>query len=164
VIGAEQEFCKSRKIVFEWLKLRVDDPFPETNQTVAQVLLAVHRSYVAPLKPLLARVHGLAHITGGGIPGNLSRVLPPGTEAVVDAGSWPWPPVFRVLMRGGQVSRDEMRRVFNLGIGMIAIVARDDVEAAVRAAERTNVGAWLIGEIRAASRKPHASAVRFEER
>jgi phosphoribosylformylglycinamidine cyclo-ligase len=157
-------YTLARKIVFEWLKLRVDDPFPETNQTVAQVLLAVHRSYVAPLKPLLARVHGLAHITGGGIPGNLSRVLPPGTEAVVDAGSWPWPPVFRVLMRGGQVSRDEMRRVFNLGIGMIAIVARDDVEAAVRAAERTNVGAWLIGEIRAASRKPHASAVRFEER
>jgi phosphoribosylaminoimidazole (AIR) synthetase len=67
-------------------------------------------------------------------------------------------------MRAGQVGRDEMRRVFNLGVGMIAVVARDDVEAAMRAAERTHVAAWLIGEVRAASRKPGASAVRFEER
>ncbi len=157
-------YTLARKIVFDWMKLRIDDPFPETSQTVAQALLAVHRSYATTLKPILPRVHALAHITGGGIPGNLNRVLPPGTEAVVNAGSWPWPPLFRVLMRGGQVGRDEMRRVFNLGIGMIAVVARDDVEAAMRAAERTNVAAWLIGEIRAASRKPHASAVRFEER
>ena len=83
---------------------------------------------------------------------------------MVGAGNWPWPPLFRVLMRAGQVARDEMRRVFNLGIGMIAVVARDDVEAALRAAERAHVGAWLIGEIRAASRQPPASAVRFEER
>lgn len=157
-------YTLARKIVFEWLKLSIHDPFPETSQTVAQVLLAVHRSYATTVKPILNRVHALAHITGGGIPGNLTRVLPPGTEAVVDAGSWPWPPLFRVLMRAGQVGRDEMRRVFNLGIGMIAVVARDDVEAALRAGERTHVAAWLIGEIRAASRKPHASAVRFEER
>ena len=157
-------YTLARKIVFDWMKLRIDDPLPETNQTVAQALLAVHRSYAATLKPILPRVHALAHITGGGIAGNLNRVLPPGTEAVVNAGGWPWPPLFRVLMRGGQVGRDEMRRVFNLGIGMIAVVAREDVEAAMRGAERTNVEAWLIGEIRAASRKPHASAVRFEER
>ena len=157
-------YTLARRIVFDWLKLRIDDPFPETGQTVAQVLLAVHRSYATTLRPVLDRVHALAHITGGGIPGNLSRVLPPGTEALVGAGSWPWPSLFRVLMRAGQVARDEMRRVFNLGIGMIAVVARDDVEAALRAAERTHVGAWLIGEIRAASRQPPASAVRFEER
>ncbi|HWC75311.1 MAG TPA: phosphoribosylformylglycinamidine cyclo-ligase [Gemmatimonadales bacterium] len=157
-------YTLARKIVFEWLKLGIDDPFPETGQTVAQVLLAVHRSYAATLRPVLSRVHALAHITGGGIPGNLGRVLPPGTEAVIDAGGWPWPPLFRVLMRGGQLSRDEMRRVFNLGIGMIAVLGRDDVEAAMRAAERTNVATWIIGEIRAASRKPNAPAVRFEER
>ena len=121
---------------------------------MAQVLLAVHRSYAATLKPILDRVHALAHITGGGIPGNLARVLPSGTEAVVNAGSWPWPSLFRVLMRAGQVSREEMRRVFNLGIGMIAVLARDDVEAALQAAERAKVQAWLIGEIRAASRPP----------
>ena len=153
-------YTLARKIVFDWMKLGVDDRFPETEQSVGQVLLAVHRSYTAALRPLLGDVHALAHVTGGGIAGNLVRVLPPGVEAVVDAGSWPWPPLFRVLMRAGQVGREEMRRVFNLGVGMIAVVARDDVETAVRAAERVQVPAWLIGEVRAGS-KP---VVRFEER
>ena len=153
-------YTLARKIVFESMKLGLDDRFPETEQSVGEVLLAVHRSYAAALRPLLGEVHALAHVTGGGIAGNLVRVLPPGVEAVVDAGSWPWPPLFRVLMRAGQVGREEMRRVFNLGVGMIAVVARDDVEAAVRAAERAQVPAWLIGEVRAGS-KP---VVRFEER
>jgi len=153
-------YTLARKIVFDWMKLGIDDRFPETEQSVRQVLLAVHRSYAAALRPLLGDVHALAHVTGGGIAGNLVRVLPPGVEAVVDAGSWPWPPLFRVLMRAGQVGREEMRRVFNLGVGMIAVVARADVEAAVRAAERAQVQAWLIGEVRAGS-KP---VVRFEER
>ena len=153
-------YTLARKIVFDGMKLGIDDRFPETEQSVGQVLLAVHRSYAAALRPLLGDVHALAHVTGGGIAGNLVRVLPPGVEAVVDAGSWPWPPPFRVLMRAGQVGREEMRRVFNLGVGMIAVVARDDVEAAVRASERVQVPAWLIGEVRASS-KP---VVRFEER
>ena len=153
-------YTLARKIVFESLKLGIDDRFPETEQSVGEVLLAVHRSYAVALRPVLGDVHALAHVTGGGIVGNLVRVLPPGVEAVVDAGSWPWPPLFRVLMRGGQVSRDEMRRVFNLGVGMIAVVARHDVETTVRAADRAQVPAWLIGEVRAGS-KP---VVRFEER
>ncbi len=153
-------YTLARKIVFEGMKLALDDPFPETGQSVREVLLAVHRSYASALRPLLDTVHALAHVTGGGIAGNLVRVLPPGVEAVVDAGSWPWPPLFRVLMRAGKVSRDEMRRVFNLGVGMIAVVGRDDVETAMRAASRAQVQAWLIGEVRAGS-KP---VVRFEER
>ena len=68
-------YTLARKIVFDWMKLRIDDPLPETNQTVAQALLAVHRSYAATLKPILPRVHALAHITGGGIPGNLAREI-----------------------------------------------------------------------------------------
>lgn len=153
-------YTLARKIVFESMKLGIGDRFPETEQSVGEVLLAVHRSYALALRPVLGDVHALAHVTGGGIAGNLVRVLPPGVEAVVDAGSWPWPPLFRVLMRAGQVGRDEMRRVFNLGVGMIAVVARQDVETAVRAAERVQVQAWLIGEVRAGS-KP---VVRFEER
>jgi len=153
-------YTLARKIVFDSMKLGIDDPFPETEQSVRQVLLAVHRSYAAALRPVLDHVHALAHVTGGGIAGNLIRVLPAGVEAVVDAGSWPWPPLFRVLMRAGQVGRDEMRRVFNLGVGMIACVARDDVETVVHAADRAQVRAWLIGEVRAGS-KP---VVRFEER
>ncbi len=153
-------YTLARKIVFEGMKLAIDDPFPDTGQSVREVLLAVHRSYAPALRPLLDTVHALAHVTGGGIAGNLVRVLPPGVEAAVDAGSWPWPPLFRVLMRAGKVSRDEMRRVFNLGVGMIAVVGRDDVETAMRAASRAQVQAWLIGEVRAGS-KP---VVRFEER
>jgi len=155
-------YTLARKIVFERMTLGIDDPFPETGQSVAQVLLAIHRSYAAALRPVLGIVHALAHVTGGGIPGNLVRVLPPGAVAVVDAGSWPWPAQFRVLMRAGQVGRDEMRRVFNLGIGMIAVAARDDVEALVRAAHRAQVQTWVIGEIRAG--KGASPAVRFEER
>jgi len=156
-------YTLARKIVFEWMKLGIDDPFPETEQTVGQVLLAVHRSYATAVRPVLGNVHALAHITGGGIAGNLVRVLPPGSEAIVDAGSWPWPPLFRVLMRAGQVAREEMRRVFNLGVGMIAVAARDDVEAVIQAAERVKVPAWIIGEIRGGkgAGKP---VVRFEER
>ncbi|HEY3221899.1 MAG TPA: phosphoribosylformylglycinamidine cyclo-ligase [Gemmatimonadales bacterium] len=157
-------YTLARKIVFDGMKLGIDDPFPETAQTVGQVLLAVHRSYAAALRPLLGAVHALAHVTGGGLAGNLVRVLPPDVEAVIDAGSWPWPPLFRVLMRAGKVGREEMRRVFNLGVGMIACVARDDVEAAARAAERAQVQAWIIGEIRPARQGASAAAVRFEER
>src|SRR5436309_8953674 len=152
-------YTLARKIIFESMKLRVDAPFPETEQTVGQVLLAVHRSYAAALRPVLGEVHALAHITGGGIPGNLVRVLPAGSDAVVDAGSWPWPPLFRVLMRAGQVSLGEMRRVFNLGIGMIAVAGRDDAEAAIAAAKRAGSEAWVIGEVRAGTR-----GVKFSER
>ena len=156
-------YTLARKIVFDWMKLGIDDAFPETEQTVGQVLLAVHRSYATAVRPVLTRLHALAHVTGGGIAGNLIRVLPPGTEAVIDAGSWPWPPIFRVLMRAGQVDRTEMRRVFNLGVGMIAVVARDDVEAVVQAAERVKVPAWIIGEIRG-GKNAAKPVVRFEER
>ena len=152
-------YTLARRIVFDRLRLDVRDEFPETGRSVAQVLLDVHRSYAAAVSPVLPRLHALAHITGGGIPGNLVRVLPEGCEAVVDARSWRWPPVFRVLMRAGAVSLGEMRRVFNLGVGMIAVAARDDTEAVIATANRTGVEAWIIGEIR-----PGTTAVTFAER
>jgi phosphoribosylformylglycinamidine cyclo-ligase len=152
-------YTLARQIVFEQLKLDVHDPFPGTDRSVAEELLAVHRSYATVVTPVLRRLRALAHITGGGIAGNLVRVLPEGCEAVVDAGSWPWPAVFRTLTRAGKVSIDEMRRVFNLGVGMIAIVARDDVDAVVQAAERAKVPAWMIGEVH-----PGKTGVRFTER
>lgn len=155
-------YTLARRIVFDTLQLGLADRFPETDETVADALLAVHRSYARLVQPIVDRVHALAHITGGGIAGNLARVLPPGRAAVIDAASWPWPPLFRVLMRAGGVTRDEMRRVFNLGIGMIAVVARDDVEAAMRAAAQAAVAAWIIGEVREAS--AGTAGVRFEER
>ena len=152
-------YTLARRIVFERLRLDVHDEFPETGRTVAQVLLDVHRSYAAVVNPVLSRLHALAHITGGGIPGNLVRVLPEGCEAVVDARAWRWPPVFRVLRRAGEVSLVEMRRVFNLGVGMIAVSARDDTEAVIAAAKRAGIEAWIIGEIR-----PGPRDVKFAER
>jgi phosphoribosylformylglycinamidine cyclo-ligase len=140
-------YTLARQVVFDRLHLNPDDPFPDTGRTVAQVLLDVHRSYAPALVPVLERIHALAHVTGGGIAGNLARVIPDTCEAVVDAGSWQWPAVFRVLMRAGQVSLGEMRRVFNLGIGMIAVVPRDDVEVIHRTAERAHVPVSVIGEV-----------------
>jgi phosphoribosylformylglycinamidine cyclo-ligase len=152
-------YTLARRIVFDILRLDVLDEFPETGRRVAQVLLDVHRSYAPAVTPIISRLHALAHITGGGIPGNLVRVLPGSTEAVVDAGGWPWPAVFRVLMRAGDVSLGEMRRVFNLGIGMIAVAGRDDAEAVMAAAKRAAIEAWVIGEVRAGTR-----GVKFSER
>lgn len=152
-------YTLARRIVFAEMGLGIDDPFPETSESVAQVLLAVHRSYAAAVMPVIARIHALAHITGGGIPGNLIRVLPDGCEALVEAGAWEWPPLFRVLMRAGKVSLPEMRDVFNLGIGMIAVVGRDDVEPVVAAAARAGIPAWVTGEIR-----PGKTGVQFSQR
>jgi phosphoribosylformylglycinamidine cyclo-ligase len=152
-------YTLARRIVFDDLKLDVGDKFPDANATVGEVLLAVHTSYSVAITPVLPLIHALAHITGGGVAGNLVRVLPETCEAVVDAGSWSWPQVFRVLKTAGQVSLPEMRRVFNIGIGMIAVVGRDDVESVRRAAVRAQIKTWIIGEI-----VPGKTGVRFTER
>jgi len=142
-------YTLARKIVFEVMGLGVGDELPGTGRSVADELLAVHRSYLALLLPLLDadRIRGLAHITGGGIPGNLPRVLPAGLGATVDRGAWAVPPVFRTLQEAGNVDRLEMDRVFNMGIGMIAVVRPEDADAVQTASEAAGVGARVIGEI-----------------
>lgn len=144
-------YTLARKIVFEVMGLGVDDELPGTGRSVADELLAVHRSYLPLIWPLLEadRIQGLAHITGGGIPGNLPRVLPQGLGAEVDRASWEVPPVFRTLQEAGGVSRDEMDRVFNMGIGMIAIARGDDADAVVAAARAAGLDARAIGRVRA---------------
>src|SRR5690606_38467293 len=115
-------YTLARHVLFDTRKLSLDDTLPGAEVNVADALLAVHRSYDAAIRPALHAVHGLAHITGGGIAGNLVRVLPENIEAVIDAKSWQWPAVFQAIADGGKVSRDEMREVFNLGVGMVAAV------------------------------------------
>ena len=151
-------YTLARRIVFDVMKLQLHDILGDTGLTVADALLAVHRSYVTAVMPVISRLHGLAHITGGGIPGNLVRVLPDTCEAVVDARSWPLPPLFRVLQQAGGVSMDEMRDVFNLGVGLIAAVAPGEMEGVVRAATAAGVTTWRIGEVRAGPK-----GVRFAE-
>jgi phosphoribosylformylglycinamidine cyclo-ligase len=106
--------------------------------------------------PVISRIHGIAHITGGGIPGNLIRVLPEGCEAVVDPKSWTLPPLFRLLQEAGKVATEEMRDVFNLGVGLIAVLPRADADAALAAAKGAGVDAWVCGEVRRGTQ-----AVRF---
>ncbi|HEX7024219.1 MAG TPA: phosphoribosylformylglycinamidine cyclo-ligase [Gemmatimonadales bacterium] len=141
-------YTLARRILFERMKLGLDAPLPGAGETVADALLAVHRSYWAALEPVLDRIHGMAHITGGGIPGNLVRVLPEGCEAVVDSGSWRQPPLFELLAREGDVTGREMREVFNLGVGMIVVLPAADVEAVRASAGRAGIPAWVLGEIR----------------
>jgi len=141
-------YTLARRIIFESMGLAVHQPLPGTGQSVADALLAVHQSYLKAVTPVLDRVHGLAHITGGGIPGNLVRVLPAGCEAVVRDGSWPMPPLFATLQKAGGVSIEEMRDVFNLGVGLIAALPAEHVGAAQAAASADGVATWIIGEVR----------------
>lgn len=144
-------YTLARKIVFDVMGLGADDELPGTGGTVADELLAVHRSYLPILHDPLEHgiVHGLAHVTGGGIPGNLPRVLPDGLGAVVDRAAWEVPAVFRALQEAGRVATDEMDRVFNMGIGMISVVESASADAVRAAAEAHGVASWVIGSIEA---------------
>jgi phosphoribosylformylglycinamidine cyclo-ligase len=151
-------YSLARRIVFEQMRLGLDDRLGDTGQGVAEALLTIHRSYLRSVDPVLAQVHGLAHITGGGIGGNLIRILPAGVEATVDPNSWTWPPLFRVLQQAGGVSVEEMRGVFNLGVGLVAVLPPEAVAAAQAAAGADGVATWIMGDVRRGSR-----AVRFAQ-
>ncbi|HEV8151153.1 MAG TPA: phosphoribosylformylglycinamidine cyclo-ligase [Gemmatimonadales bacterium] len=140
-------YTLARRILFERLGLILESPLPDTGRSVADALLAVHRSYFAAVFPALQGMHGIAHITGGGIPGNLIRVLPQGCEARIAVASWDWPPLFQFLREAGEVSLEEMRAVFNLGVGLIAVLPASAVPAARLAAEQAGVGTWVLGEV-----------------
>lgn len=140
-------YTLARRVLFEKMGLTLDAALPETGGTVADALLAVHRSYVSSVMPVVARMHGIAHITGGGIGGNLARILPAGTGATVDARSWALPPLFRILQQGGSLSTGEMREVFNLGVGLIAVLPPEAVPAAQAAAAAAGVATWVMGEV-----------------
>jgi phosphoribosylformylglycinamidine cyclo-ligase len=140
-------YTLARRILFDDMRLDVDATMPELGATVADALLAVHRSYWRAIRPVLERVHGLAHITGGGIAGNLARSLKPGCEAAVERGSWPVPRVFEVLEHGGHVDNEEMYRVFNMGLGMIAIVSPAEETRVRSAAAAAGVDTWMVGEV-----------------
>ena len=148
-------YSLARRIVSERLRLGVTDEFPGSGSSVADSLLSVHRSYLGALRPVLSKVHALAHITGGGIPGNLNRVMPSDLDVTVDTRSWDVPPLFRVLQDAGQVPLDEMFRAFNMGVGMIVVgpeSAADDVISSARAA---GVGAWRVGQTSTGSGRVH---------
>jgi phosphoribosylformylglycinamidine cyclo-ligase len=144
-------FSLARRIVDERMQLDANDRFPGDARSVADVMLAVHRSYLESLRPVLSRVHAMAHITGGGIPGNLNRVLPPTLDAVVDTSTWEIPNLFRQLAQAGNVDRDEMFRAFNMGVGMLVIGPADAAQDVVEAAAECGVKAWRAGAVQRGS-------------
>ncbi len=140
-----------RKIVFELAGLNADDRVEELGQTVGQALLTPTRLYVRPVRRVLNYytvkrvVHGIAHITGGGLHENLERILPEGIRAVIDRGSWTVPPVFPWLARLGEVDADEMDQVFNMGIGMAMIVSSYYADAIRHQLADGGIESWTIG-------------------
>jgi phosphoribosylformylglycinamidine cyclo-ligase len=143
-------YALARRIVFDQLGLRVDSYVSELGRTVGDALLEPHRSYLPIIRPLLdgGRIKGMAHITGGGITDNLPRVLPHGTAAVVDTNAWDVPALFRWLQLAGGIPVEDMRRTFNMGIGLIVVAARDRSEPLIEElAARGGRDARVIGEI-----------------
>jgi phosphoribosylformylglycinamidine cyclo-ligase len=140
-------YTLARQVMFDDLGLEIDSEVPGLGVTAGEALLAIHRSYWASVNPVLDRVHALAHITGGGIPGNLSRSLPDGRAAHLARSAWDVPPLFTVLQDGGDLEELEMYRVFNMGLGLIAIVESSDVQAVFDSAIAAGVKTWQVGEI-----------------
>jgi phosphoribosylformylglycinamidine cyclo-ligase len=143
-------YSLARKIVFDEMRLKVDQHIPELGRTLGEALIEPHRSYLPLVRPLLdgGRIKGLAHITGGGITDNLPRVLPHGMAAVVDASAWDVPPLFRWLQANGRVPTEDMMRTFNMGIGLIIVTGRDKGEQLIEElAARGGRDARVIGEV-----------------
>ena len=141
-------YSLARRIVRERMGLDVSDPFPgEGGASVADVLLRVHRSYLPILRSHLPRIHALAHITGGGIPGNLNRALPSTLDAAVHTSTWAVPNVFERLGAAGAVSRDELFRAFNMGVGMMVLVSPEDRDGVIASATAAGIKAWHAGDV-----------------
>jgi len=135
-------YTLARKLIFRTAGLSPDDVIPGSGVTAADALLAVHRSYVSSVLPLVGEpgLHAMAHITGGGFPDNIGRTLPGHFDAVIDLDSWEAPLLFRYLAEVGDLSERELYRTFNMGIGMVLVVSPEDErrfeEALVGSGER----------------------------
>ncbi|WP_054683940.1 phosphoribosylformylglycinamidine cyclo-ligase [Rhodothermus marinus] len=141
-------YSLARKVLLS--RFSVHDRPPELEgASVGEALLAVHRSYLKPIRALIEAdcVHALVHVTGGGIPGNTARVVPEGLRFEVDYDTWERPAIFRLIQELGEVPEDDMRRTFNLGIGLIAIVPGDRKAEAMRTLEALGERPIEIGRI-----------------
>lgn len=142
-------YSLARKVLFEVMGLAVDSRLPELGLSVGRALLLPHRGYLHALEPLLERgkIRALAHITGGGFQGNIPRVLPAGLGARIRTRSWSVPPIFRLIQEGGRIGDAEMFRTFNMGIGMVVIVAPEDHHDVEHSLERRGESSFLIGSV-----------------
>lgn len=144
-----------RRLLFDRMKLAIDDRYPDSSESVADVLLRPHRSYLNALLPLIGdgTVHALSHITGGGIPENLVRVLPEDVDARIDRSSWSVPHEFTAVQRHGGVSDEEMFLTFNMGVGMVVVVDAEAADGVVARLRESGEAAWVIGSVTTGSRE-----------
>jgi phosphoribosylformylglycinamidine cyclo-ligase len=158
-------FSLARRVLEKEMGLGMGDRVEALGATVGEALLTPTRIYARAVAALLASagdaVHGLSHITGGGLPGNVPRVLPDGLGAQLDLGTYQRPAVFDVLQRGGPVDEGEMRRTFNLGVGLVAIVEKKAAPAAIAALTDAGERAWTLGEVVSVGDVPFEERVRF---
>lgn len=147
-------YTLARRVLLEKSGLSVHDLFPGSKQSVGDVLLKVHRSYLHPVQALLEKVQvrGMAHITGGGLIDNIPRILPDSAQAVIDCSTWRVPPVFSTIGERGGVDPDEMFRVFNMGIGYVVIVRAADRDAAMQVLRDAHARPVEIGSIETGKR------------
>ncbi len=138
-----------REIFFEQEKLKIDSYVADLDKSIGEELLIPHRNYLPVIKDFLGSddLHGLAHITGGGITQNLARILPQTLDAQVDLDSWKIPAIFELIQNQGQVEKDEMFRTFNMGLGMILVVAQEGILRAEEFLRSCTEPFHLIGEI-----------------
>ncbi len=145
-------YSLARKVLLEQAGLKLDERIPDpafAGRTLGDELLQPHRCYWPVLRPLIeARMlKGLAHITGGGLTENPPRILPPGCALEIKLGSWPVPPIFQLIERHGSVPEDDMLRTFNMGIGMILILAEVRLAEVERRLKKSREKFWIIGRV-----------------
>jgi phosphoribosylformylglycinamidine cyclo-ligase len=147
-------YSLARKVLLERGKLKLGAKIPELGRALGEELLAPTRIYARVVATVSrsGAVKGMAHITGGGIAGNLRRVLPPGRRAWIDRRAWKVPPIFDLIQKIGRVAGDEMDRTFNNGLGMILVVDKDRIDRAARALKQLREPYCIIGEIKKGSR------------
>jgi phosphoribosylformylglycinamidine cyclo-ligase len=154
-------FSLARKVLLEHAGLSLEARLPGLPGTLAQTLMTPTTIYARQLLALRTAVDikGLAHITGGGLPGNLPRCIPDGLKAVLRAGSWEEPAIFSLIAERGQVARDEMLRTFNMGLGMCVVLEPKAVDVALTTLKAQGLSAWQVGEIVAGSGEATAEVV-----
>jgi phosphoribosylformylglycinamidine cyclo-ligase len=143
-------YSLARKVLFDIGRMKVGRRVPELGRMLGEELLEPTRIYVEIARALFSRfsIKGAAHITGGGIPGNLPRVLPAGRRAWIDRRAWPVPRIFDLIRRTGQISSDEMDRTFNNGLGMVLVIDKKDLDGVAASLKKMGERYFVIGEIK----------------
>lgn len=148
-------YSLARQVFFERAKWRVDQHVPELGCVLGDELLKPHKSYLSPVRKILSEfdIHGMAHITGGGLYDNVPRALRADCQAAIEKRSWEVPPIFQLIQEIGNVSEPEMYHTFNMGIGYVLIVPKEQATAIVARLSELNEPAIIIGEVRRGSRE-----------